>query len=181
MAISKFSVRMLVLVVICWSLSTCSFKNNYSWTYPEEVKSPIVHLPHFCSQASSLLSPVANLTMTLPANTSSAATNKITAMEPLLPTVSTASSVYVGSRSSHWSPLSSTTNLHHQEFSPHSIPVKSPFTYSSDASISYLDVLFGSSDELLDNIIDMWNTQFISNNAAKCHEKKTGRNWWVMS
>ena len=32
MAISKFSVRMLVLIVICWSLSTCSFKNNYSWT-----------------------------------------------------------------------------------------------------------------------------------------------------
>ena len=99
MAISKFSVRMLVLVVMCWSLSTCSFKNNYSWTYPEEVKRPIVHLPHFCSQASSLLSPVANLTTTLPANTSSAATNKITAVESLPPTVCTASSVYIGSRS----------------------------------------------------------------------------------
>ena len=97
MAFSKFSVHMLVLVVICWSLSTYSFKNCYLWTYPDEVKTPLVRLPHFCSQAHSLISLVVNLT--LPANTSSAAKNNAAIMESILPTVSTVPSIYVGSRS----------------------------------------------------------------------------------
>ena len=98
MACSKFSLRMLVLVVIRWSLSTCSFENNNClWTYPEAVKNPLVHLPHFCSQASGLLSPVVN--STVPTNTGSCDRNNVDFMESILPTVSIVPSVYIGSRS----------------------------------------------------------------------------------
>ena len=99
MALSKFSVRVLVSVIICWSLSTCSFKNNYLWTYPDEVKNPIVHLPHFCSQATSLLSPVTNLTSLANSNSATRNNHVTTIMDSPLPTVSTVPSMYAGSRS----------------------------------------------------------------------------------
>ena len=61
------------------------------------MKNPLFHLPHFCSQANGLLSPVVN--STVPANTGSSDRNNVDFMESMLPTVSILPSVYIGSRS----------------------------------------------------------------------------------
>ena len=103
MAGSKFSVRVLaVVIVISWSLSTCSFQNNSLWTTPDDEKSLEVALPHFCSQANSLHSPaVVKLFVPSPADKSDP--------ESLLqspPTVSKLPSTYIGSRSTNlYSPI----------------------------------------------------------------------------
>ena len=115
MAYSKFVVRLLV-VVICLC-STCSFKNNHLWTYRDEHKLPpdlkITGTLYFCSQASSLTSPVMKVLMLslstdpgLNSNDESIATESL---PPPLPTISNLPTIYIGSRSSSlFSPVTST-------------------------------------------------------------------------
>ena len=115
MAYSKFIVRLLV-VVICLCC-TCSFKNNHLWTYPDEHKLPpdlkITGTLYFCSQASSLTSPVMKVLMPslstdpgLNSNDESIATESL---PPPLPTISNLPTIYIGSRSSSlFSPVTST-------------------------------------------------------------------------
>ena len=135
MAFSKFSVRMLVLVVICWTLSTCSFKNCYLLTYPDEVKTPLVRLPHFCSQAQSYFS-CCQLDFTSKHKFSC---QKQCRHHGIHTSYCVYSAIYLCRKQKHRSPLSSTTDLLHQEFVPsYSIPVQSRSTHSgSDAAVNY--------------------------------------------
>lgn len=102
MACPQFIARLFVIVLcLC---STCSFKNNHWWTSSGENKlSPDLKITgtlYFCSQASSLTSPVMEVLMPpLPAIDSS--DESMENLPPPLPTVSNMPTIYIGSRSSN--------------------------------------------------------------------------------
>lgn len=106
MAHPEFIIR-LFLVVLCLC-STCSFQNNHLWTSSDEDKLlpdlTITGTLFFCSQASSLTSPVMKVLMpplpTSPGLHSSDCGTSTENFLPPSPTISNMPTVYTGSRSS---------------------------------------------------------------------------------
>lgn len=102
MACSKFSLCALVIIYPSWSFSTCSYKNNFLWTDilddGKRMSQPVnlLALPHYCSQANSLTSPVIVLSVPAVKGTRVHRDDYFTSS---LPTVSNLPTIYAGSKS----------------------------------------------------------------------------------